>query len=115
MKKLVLFGFIILLTFSQARMVDGIALIVEGEAITTAEIRAVVKQMQVSKEQATDFLIQDRLQQSAMKDIQIDETNIDKKIAKIAAQNNLTIPQMQKSSNNKVRHGVNIVQVSEMQ
>lgn len=96
MKKLVLFGFITLLTFSQARMIDGIALIVEGEAITTAEIRAVAKQMHVSSEQATDFLIQDRLQQSAMKDVQVDETNIDKKIAKIAAQNNLTIPQMQK-------------------
>ena len=96
MKKLVLLGLIILLTLSQAKMVDGIALIVEGEPVTTAEIRAIQQQMQVSKEQATSLLIQDRLQQSAMKNIAIDEGGIDSKIAAIAAQNNLTIPKMQK-------------------
>ena len=96
MKKLIIFGIITLLTFSQAKMVDAIAIIVEGEPITTAEIRAVQKQMRVSKEQATDLLIQDRLQKSAMKDIVIPEADIDAKIAGIAAQNNLTIPKMQK-------------------
>jgi len=96
MKKLVLFGFLTLLTLSQAKMVDAIAIVVEGEPITTAEIRAVQQQMQVSKEQATDLLIQDRLQKSAMKDIVIAEPDIDAKIAAIAGQNNLTIPQMQK-------------------
>ena len=79
-----------------AKMVDGIALIVEGEAVTTAEIRAVQTQMGVSKEEAINLLIQDRLQKVAMKDITIPEENIDKKISQIAAQNNVTIPQMQK-------------------
>ncbi len=96
MKKLVLLGFITLLTLSQAKMVDAIALIVEGEPVTTAEIRAVQKQMRVSKKQATDLLIQDRLQKSAMRDVNIAESDIDSKIANIAAQNNLTIPKMQK-------------------
>jgi parvulin-like peptidyl-prolyl isomerase len=96
MKKLILLGLITLLTLSQAKMVDAIAIIVEGEPITTAEIRAVQRQMQVSKEQATDLLIQDRLQKSAMKNVQIAEADIDAKIATIAAQNNLTIPKMQK-------------------
>jgi len=96
MKKLILLGFITLLTFSQAKMVDAIAIIVEGEPVTTAEIRAVQQQMQVSKEEATNLLIQDRLQKSAMKDITIAEEDIDAKIAAIAAQNNLTIPKMQK-------------------
>jgi len=96
MKKLILLGLITLLTLSQAKMVDAIALIVEGEPITTAEIRAVQQQMQVSKEQATNLLIQDRLQKSAMKNVQIAEADIDEKIAGIAAQNNLTIPKMQK-------------------
>ncbi len=96
MKKLVLLGFITLLTLSHAKMVDAIAIIVEGEPITTAEIRAVEKQMQVSKEQATNLLIQDRLQKSAMRDVNIAEADIDAKIAAIAAQNNLTIPKMQK-------------------
>ncbi len=96
MKKLILLGCITLLTLSQAKMIDAIAIVVEGEPVTTAEIRAVQQQMQVSKEEATNLLIQDRLQKSAMKDIHIDETDIDAKIAAIAAQNNLTIPKMQK-------------------
>lgn len=96
MKKLVLLGIITLLTLSQAKMVDGIALVVEGEPVTTAEIRAVQQQAQVTKEEATNLLIQDRLQKSAMKDIHIDEKDIDDKIAGIAAQNNVTVPKMQK-------------------
>lgn len=96
MKKLVLLGFIILLTLSHGKMIDGIALIVEGEAVTTAEIRAVQKQMEVSKEEATNLLIQDRLQKYAMKDIKVDEKSVDAKISGIALQNNLTVPKMQK-------------------
>lgn len=96
MKKLVLLGFITLMTLSQAKMVDAIAIVVEGEPITTAEIRAVEQQMQISKKEATDLLIQDRLQKSAMTDVNIAEADIDSKIANIAAQNNLTIPKMQK-------------------
>lgn len=96
MKKLVLLGFITLLTLAQAKMVDAIAIIVEGEPITTAEIRAVEQQMQISKTEATNLLIQDRLQKSAMRDVNIAEADIDSKIANIAAQNNLTIPKMQK-------------------
>ena len=96
MKKLVLLGFMTLFTLSQSKMVDGIALVVDGEPVTTAEIRAVQQQAQVTKEEAIDLLIQDRLQKAAMKDIHIDEKAIDDKIAGIAAQNNITVPQMQK-------------------
>ena len=80
----------------QAKMVDGIALIVEGEAVTTAEIRAVQTQMGVPKSKAIDLLIQDRLQKTAMKDINIPEVDIDKKVAQIAAENSVSIPKMQK-------------------
>ena len=96
MKKLLLLGFITLMTLSQAKMIDAIALVVEGEPITTAEIRAVQQQLQVSKKKATDLLIQDRLQKSAMKDIEIADEEIDEKISAIAAQNNLTVAKMQK-------------------
>ncbi|MEA3434070.1 MAG: peptidyl-prolyl cis-trans isomerase [Campylobacterota bacterium] len=96
MKKLILLGFITLLTFSHAKTVNAIALIVEGEAVTTAEIRAVQQQLQVSKEKATDLLIQDRLQKAAMKNINVSEDAVDGKIAQIAAQNNITVPKMQK-------------------
>ncbi len=95
MKKLILIGFITLLTSIDAKMLDAIAIIVEGEPVTTAEIRAIQTQMSVSKKQAESLLIQDRLQKSAMKDIAIDEKAIDSKISSIAAQNNITVPKMQ--------------------
>jgi parvulin-like peptidyl-prolyl isomerase len=96
MKKLVLLGLLTFLTFSQAKMIDAIAVIVEGEPVTTAEIAAVQQQMNISKKEATDLLIKDRLQKSAMNAIEIAEDSVDSKIESIAAQNNLTIPKMQK-------------------
>jgi len=98
MKKTLIFliSLLALTSFVSAKMVDGIALIVEGEAVTVAEIQAIQTQMGVNKSQAVDLLIQDRLQKIAMKDITIPEADIDKKIAQIAAQNNLSIPKMQK-------------------
>ena len=96
MKKLLLLGFLTLLTFAHGKMVDGIACIVEGECITSAEIRAIQTQYSLPKKEALNLLIQDRLQKSAMRDIVIDEKAIDSKISSIAAQNNLTVPKMQK-------------------
>jgi parvulin-like peptidyl-prolyl isomerase len=96
MHKLILLGCVVLFSLAQAKMVDGIAMIVNGEAVTTSEIRAVQQQLGVSKKQAVDMLVQDRLQKSAMKKTKIPETDVDNKIAQIAAQNNLTIPKMQK-------------------
>jgi len=96
MKKLVLLGLLTFLTFSQAKMIDAIAVVVEGEPVTTAEIVAVQQQMKISKKEATDLLIKDRLQKSAMNTIEIAEDSIDVKIEAIATQNNLTIPKMQK-------------------
>jgi parvulin-like peptidyl-prolyl isomerase len=96
MKKIVLFMMIALLTFAHARVVDAIAMVVEGEPVTTAEIRAIRTQMGVSKKKAIDILIQDRLQKSAMRDIVIDEALIDGKVKDIAAQNHISITKMQK-------------------
>ncbi len=95
MKKLVILALLTCVTFSQAKMLDAIAVIVEGEAVTTAEIRAVRQQMNISKKEAIDLLIQDRLQKSAMKTIEIPEDTIDSKIESIAVQNNITIKKMQ--------------------
>jgi len=96
MNKLVLFGLLTFLTFSHAKVIDAIAIVVEGEPVTTAEIAAVQSQMNLSKKEASDMLIKDRLQKSAMNDIHISDDAIDSKIAAIATQNNLTIPKMQK-------------------
>jgi parvulin-like peptidyl-prolyl isomerase len=95
MKKQILIFFILLVSLAHAKMVDGIALIVEGEPVTTEEIRLVQSRAHVSKQQAIDLLIQDRLQKAAMKNISISENDIDQEISKIAQQNGLTIPKMQ--------------------
>ncbi len=91
-----LLGLIVLFGIAHAKMVDGIAMIVEGEAVTTAEIRAVQQQRGVSKAKAVDMLVLDRLQKAAMKNVNLSEDEVDAKIADIAAQNNISVPQMQK-------------------
>ncbi len=96
MKKLLLLTLFIFITHTQAKLLDAIAIVVEGEAITTAEIKAIQTQMNVSNEQARDLLIQNRLQKSAMNTISIDETSIDKRVEVIASQNNITLSKMQK-------------------
>jgi len=96
MRKLIIYGLITLFTFAHAKMVDGIAMIVEGEAVTTSEIRTVQHQLNIPKSQAVDLLIQDRLQKAAMKNIVVSDDEVDKKIAQIAAQNSITVPKMQK-------------------
>ncbi|RUM73345.1 MAG: peptidyl-prolyl cis-trans isomerase [Sulfurovum sp.] len=95
MKKTILLIMLVLSALLEAKMVNGIAMIVEGEPITTAEINAAQHQYHLSKTEATDMLIQDRLQKIAMKDIVIPEEEIDRKINEIAAKNGVTIPQMQ--------------------
>ncbi|MDQ1325833.1 MAG: hypothetical protein QG564_957 [Campylobacterota bacterium] len=95
MHKLLSLLLVAFVTFSHAKMVDAIALIVDGEAVTTAEIRAVQQQMNLSKEKAIDLLVQDRLQKAAMKNIAVSDDEVDSKIAEIAAQNNISIEQMQ--------------------
>jgi parvulin-like peptidyl-prolyl isomerase len=86
---------LILLSFTYAQMIDGIALIVEGEPVTTEEIRSLQSKAHITKQQAIDLLIQDRLQKAAMKDIAIPETDIDQEVSRIAEQNGLTVPKMQ--------------------
>ncbi|SFV63857.1 Possible periplasmic protein [hydrothermal vent metagenome] len=96
MKKLLFLGLLVLFTFAQAKIIDGIVCVVEGECITSAEVRAIRRQYSLPQKAALDLLIADRLQKSAMKDIVVDENLIDSKISSIAAKNNLTVPQMQK-------------------
>ncbi len=94
MKKIVVLAFA-LLTFSQAAMVNGIAMVVEGEPVTLAEIRAVQQQLRVSREKAKDMLIENRLQKAAMKNIIVSDSEIDERIALITKQNNFSIEKLQ--------------------
>ena len=96
MKRLLLVGLLTFFTLAEARIVNAIALTVDGEAITTSEIAKVQRKAHLSRQQAIDLLIQDRLQNVAMKNIKISEETIDAKITQIANLNNITVPKMQK-------------------
>ena len=95
MKKSILLLVTLLCTFTSAKMMDAIAIIVEGEPITTAEIHAVQSQAHISKQKAVELLVQDRLQKAAMKDINIPESDIDKEVSRIAKQNGVSVEKMQ--------------------
>ncbi len=96
MNRLILLGLLTFLTFAQAKIVDAVAITVNGQAITTSEIRRVQEKAGVPKQEAIDLLIQDRLQKAAMKNIKISEETIDAKITQIANLNNISVPKMQK-------------------
>ena len=87
---------LLLWTSLQAQMVDAIALIVNGQPVTTTEIRTIQRKAHVSKQKAINLLIQDRLQKAAMKDIVVPESEVDAEIARIAKMNNISVPKMQK-------------------
>ena len=95
MKKFV-FIIVSLFTISQARMTDGVALVVDGEAITTAEINAVKKQLHISKKKAIDMLIENRVQRNAVKNIPINENQVNNRIKFIASQNKMSVQKMSK-------------------
>ena len=96
MKKILLLSLLLLGTFSQAKVINAIAIVVDGEPITTVEISAVQKQLHVSKKEAQDMLIENRMQKAAMKGISVSDDEIDKRISLIAQQNNISVKKMQK-------------------
>ncbi len=95
MKKILFIFFILLVTLTQAKYYNAIAIVVDGEPITTTEISAVQKQLGVSKKKAQGMLIENRLQKASMRDISVSEDEIDKRIKLIAEQNNMSIKKMQ--------------------
>ena len=95
MKKLLFITILILNTSLAAKIVDGIAMIVEGDPVTTAEIAALQRQYRIPKEKAVDLLIQDRLQKALLKEVPVSESEIDHKINEIAAKNGVSVARMQ--------------------
>lgn len=87
--------FMLMLSLSEARVVNAISIIVEDEPITTAEIEAIQRSMKISKKKAIDLLIQSSLQKSVSKDVAVSDDEIDAKIQQISAINKISIKKMQ--------------------
>ena len=89
--------FVVLLSIiSYAKAFNAVAMSVNGLAITTAEIQAVQKQYRVSKDKAIDMLVMDRVQQSVLKDIPVDDSEVNDRISIIAEQNGISVDKMKK-------------------
>jgi len=95
LKKLIVLAVWLLCSIASAQTIDAIALVVNGEPVTTSEIRNLQTRGHMDKKQAIELLIQDRLQKVAMKDIMIPEDAVDREISRIAQQNGLSIKTMQ--------------------
>ncbi len=95
MKKLFITLLLLWGVFSEAKILNGVAIVVNGEPITIAEIDAVQSQLHVSKKEAQNMLIENRLQKAAMKNITVSEEDIDERISLVAKQNSMSVQKMQ--------------------
>ena len=88
---------------SQAEIIDAIAIDVDGEPITTLEIQAVQKKLNMSKRAAVEALIKDRLEKGAIDkaNIEISPSQIDAKIQQIAQARRLSKAQMMSALSKK--------------
>lgn len=97
MKKLLLVPIFALLALFNvhAQTINAIAIVVNGEPITTSEIQAISQQMKKSQIEARNMLISDRLQKAAMKDTLVSELELHNRIKAVAAQNSMSVEQLQ--------------------
>lgn len=91
MKKIICFLCLCVLV-SQAEIIAGVAIRVNGHAITLNEIAKLQAQMKISKKAAIDMLINERLKDDEIErfKISVDEFKIDEEISQIAANANMS-------------------------
>ncbi len=80
-----------------AGVVDGVALTVNGKVVTMYEIVKFSEQKKVSRKDAIEALIEQRLEEAELskQNIQIDDFDVEKRIEQIAASNKMTLAQFQ--------------------
>lgn len=92
MKKLLLLG-LLSVGLLHAGLVNGIALVVNDEPITLYDIDVMSQKMNVSKREATEMLISEKIQSSEIKrlGIEVDLYEIEERMESVASSNNLTL------------------------
>jgi parvulin-like peptidyl-prolyl isomerase len=81
-----------------ARMIGGIAMSVDGEPITVSEIKRFQAASHLSKDDAINALVQQRLEEKALREngIFVNDYDVDVAIADIAKRNSLSVEQFKK-------------------
>lgn len=80
------------LEMTTANTIDGIAIKVNGNIITMHEIQALQEKTKISKKEAIEQIIKDKLRENEIKrlGINIDDAKLDEEINNIASANNIT-------------------------
>ncbi len=83
-------------TLLEARMIGAVAMSVNDEPITTTEIKQLINRAHMSKEQAIQALIQQKLEAQAIQKsgIFVNDIDIDHAIQEIAKQNGVTVEKL---------------------
>ncbi len=75
--KRVLLAVLVLACFGYAKFLDGIAIVVNGEPITTYEIQKTAARMGIPKKEAIDLLIQKKLEKSQAKKLGVEVSDFE--------------------------------------
>ncbi|RDU67695.1 hypothetical protein CQA53_00130 [Helicobacter didelphidarum] len=94
---------------SNAKIVGGIALFVDGEPITIYAIQQAQRTLNTDKLRATDFLIMEKLKKNEIKrlKIEVSDSQIDTQINQIAQQNGMNLDQFYTAV---IKEGMNLTE-----
>ncbi len=89
----IIFSFMVVVSFLFAKIVDQVAIVVNGEPITTYQINLMVKKDNISRQKAIEILINKAIFEAELKKrgIYVDEFDIDNAMAKIAKRNGMNL------------------------
>ena len=91
-KKVFLLTFLLGLTFLSAKLVNGIAVIIENEPITIHEVYKAAQEFHTDEKTALNLLIKDRLEEAQIKNLKIEAGSyeVSQKLDKIAEENGVS-------------------------
>jgi parvulin-like peptidyl-prolyl isomerase len=87
---------VFLSSFLQAELVDGVAIVVKGEAITLYDLKEEMRLSKVSLEAAKEVLIRKKLEDAEIKErkIKVSSSEVYDEIKKIAQRNNMKVSEL---------------------
>lgn len=80
----------------QARMVDGVAILVKEEPITLYDIAQKIDEGRLTQQQAVDLLIREKLeaQEIEQRELSVSATELQERVSNLAEQNGMTLSQL---------------------
>ncbi len=94
----IVISLLVIISCSFAKLVGGVSIVVNNEPITLYEIDQTTKKYQISKNEAVDILIQQKIEDSQMRKlgIYVQEYEISKKMQELAAANGVSLDEFER-------------------